>query len=340
VRAAVYTGAGRLAVHAVPRRPPGPGEVVIEVAYTGICGTDLHVLHGDMDARVGDRAVLGHEMSGLVADVGPGVQGWVPGDVVTVLPVRPCGDCVTCRAGHSHVCPRLRFLGIDADGSMQSRWTVPADALVAVPPGVALTEAAMVEPVAVAVHDVRRGGVRPGETALVVGGGPVGLLIALVSRRAGADVVVLEPNPHRRRVAEALGLRAVDPGGADGTVQDWTAGAGVDLAFEVSGAQSGMDAAVGALSPRGRLVLVAIHGSPRSVDLHRFFWRELTLLGARLYERRDFEEAVALVAAGELPLAALLTGVVPLERVKEAFDALSGGDAVMKVLVDCRGTTP
>jgi 2-desacetyl-2-hydroxyethyl bacteriochlorophyllide A dehydrogenase len=256
--------------------------------------------------------------------------------------VQWCGECPACRAGNRHICLKLRFLGIDAAGSLQNRWTVPASMLVRIPSHVPLTEAAMVEPVAVAVHDVRRAGLLAGEKALVVGGGPVGLLIAAVAGRSGAEVVVVEPNPHRRRVAESLGLTTVDPAGADvqGVVLAWTGGAGVDVAFEVSGAQAGVDTAVEVLSARGRLVLVAIHSMRRSVDLHRFFWRELTLIGARLYDRGDFETAVELVASGQLPLDGMLTRVVPLRQVGEAFAALEAGDAVMKVLIDCQQGDP
>jgi (R,R)-butanediol dehydrogenase / meso-butanediol dehydrogenase / diacetyl reductase len=342
VYAAVYSGAGTVGIEAVSPVPPGPGEVQIEVAYTGICGTDLHVFHGEMDARVGHRAVLGHEMSGRVAALGDGVHGWSVGEQVTVLPVRWCGECPACLAGNRHICLRLRFLGLDAAGSMQSRWTVPADTLVRLPAEIPLPEGALVEPVAVAVHDVRRAALRPGEKTLVVGGGPVGLLIAAVAADTGGDVLVVEPNPHRRRTAEGLGLTAVDPAATDvpELVQDWTSGAGADVAFEVSGAQAGMDTAVRVLSARGRLVLVAIHPTPRLVDLHRFFWRELTLLGARLYDRDDFERAVELVAARQLPVGSLISRVVPLHRAAEAFAALEAGDAVMKVLIDCQQAGP
>jgi 2-desacetyl-2-hydroxyethyl bacteriochlorophyllide A dehydrogenase len=338
VHAAVYAGARTMRVEDLPAPSPGPGEVQIDVAYTGICGTDLHVFRGDMDARVGERAVLGHEMSGRIATLGAGVQGWSVGDPVTVMPVEWCGECPACRAGNRHICLRVRFLGIDAAGSMQNRWTVRADALVAIPLELPLTEAALVEPVAVAVHDVRRAGLRPGETALVVGGGPVGLLIAAVSARTGADVLVVEPNPHRRRVAEGFGLAAVDPAATDlqEIVQGWTSGAGVDVAFEVSGVPAGVDTAVAALSARGRMVLVAIHSVRRPIDLHRFFLRELTLIGARLYDQDDFESAVELVASRQLPLGGLITRVVPLHQVGEAFAALEAGSAVMKVLIDCQ----
>lgn len=342
MHAAVYTGARTVRIEDVSSAAPGPDEAQIEVAYTGICGTDLHIFRGEMDERVGPRAVLGHEMSGRVVALGAGVRGWSVGDQVTVMPVRWCGECPACRAGNRHICMRLRFLGIDATGSMQGRWTVPAGTLVRIPPEVPLPEAALVEPVAVAVHDVRRAGLQPGEKALVVGGGPVGLLIAAVAADAGGDVLVVEPNPHRRRVAEGLGLAAVDPSTADvpGLVRDWTSGAGTDVAFEVSGVQAGVDTAVEALTARGRLVLVAIHTVRRPVDLHRFFWRELTLIGARLYTRDDFERAVELVASRGIPLASLISRVVPLHQVGEAFAALEAGDAVMKVLIDCQEPRP
>ncbi|MFB8200483.1 zinc-dependent alcohol dehydrogenase [Kitasatospora purpeofusca] len=316
---------------------PGPGEVQLAPAYVGICGTDLHIFHGDMDARVAAPAVLGHEMSGRVVRVGPDVEGWRPGDPVTVMPLRWDGTCPACRAGHRHICQYLDFLGIDSPGALQQRWNVPAAALVRLPDSLPLDRAALVEPTAVAVHDVARAGVRTGEKVVVVGGGPVGVLIALVARAAGAEVRVVEPSAHRRLLAEESGLTAWDPAADDvpALVRRWTGDAGADVAFEVSGAAPGVDTAVDVLGARGRLCLVAIHPRPREVNLHRFFWRELTLVGARLYDRSDFERAVALVADGTVPAERLISKVVPLIEAPAAFEALEGGGDVMKILVDC-----
>ncbi|MEU9671574.1 alcohol dehydrogenase catalytic domain-containing protein [Streptomyces bobili] len=317
--------------------PPGPGQVEIAPAYVGICGTDLHIFHGDMDARVAVPAVLGHEMSGRIVRVGAGVVGWSPGDAVTVMPLRWDDTCPACQAGHRHICQHLDFIGIDSPGAMQQRWAVPATTLVRLPGSLPLDHAAFVEPTAVAVHDVGRAQVRDGEKAVVVGGGPVGILIALVARAAGADVRVVELSPHRRRLAEELGLATWDPGTDDmpELVRQWTGDAGADVAFEVSGAQGGVDTAVEVLGVRGRLCLVAIHPRPREVNLHRFFWRELTLVGARLYNRADFERAVTLVADGTIPAERLISKVVPLTEAPAAFEALEGGGDVMKILVDC-----
>ncbi|MDG4757379.1 alcohol dehydrogenase catalytic domain-containing protein [Micromonospora sp. WMMD710] len=337
MKAVVYRGARHLGIEKRDPEAPGHGQVRIEVAYTGICGTDLHIYHGDMDARVGASAIIGHEMSGRIAAVGEDVTGWTVGQAVTVMPTRPCGRCAACRRGLSHVCHKMNFLGIDSPGAMQSSWTVPADLVLPLPADLPLDHAALVEPVAVAVHDVRRGNVTADDQVVVVGGGPVGVLIATVAQGRGARVLLVEPDPVRRAVAGRIGVEAVDPGTTDvvALVNDRTDGAGADVAFEVSGAAPGVATAVDVLTTRGRLVMVAIHPKPREVNLHRFFWRELELLGARLYQRDDMVEAIRLVASGAIPARELISRVEPVEAATAAFTALEGG-GVMKVLLDLR----
>ncbi|PYC68085.1 Zn-dependent alcohol dehydrogenase [Micromonospora arborensis] len=337
MKAVVYRGARNLGIEDRDPEAPGRGQVRIEVAYTGICGTDLHIYHGDMDARVGDSAIIGHEMSGRIAAIGEDVTGWNVGQAVTVMPTRPCGRCAACKRGNSHVCHAMNFLGIDSAGAMQSYWNVPAELVLPLPEELPLDHAALVEPVAVAVHDVRRGNVTADDQVVVVGGGPVGVLIATVARGRGARVLLVEPDPFRREVAEGIGIDTVDPRSTDvvALVNDRTDGAGADIAFEVSGSAAGVTTAVDVLTTRGRLVMVAIHPQPREVNLHRFFWRELELLGARLYQRDDMVEAIRLVAAGEIPARQLISRVEPVEAASAAFAALEGG-GVMKVLLDVR----
>lgn len=336
MRAARYTGPKTVETADVEAPDPGPGEVQLAVAYTGICGTDLHIYHGDMDARVHRPAVIGHECSAMISAIGDEVDGWSVGDSVTVLPVRSCGSCAACQAGFGHVCPQLVFLGIDAPGAMQNRWNVPAHLLIRLPNNVNLRHAALVEPTAVAVHDVRRAGLAPGQHVVVVGGGPVGTLIAVVARATGADVSLVEVDPDRRALAAKLGFRVLDPTAIDVTkaIFELTSSRGADVAFEVSGSAGGVTTAVDVLGVRGKLVMVAIHTQPREVNLHRFFWRELEMVGARLYERRDFEEAVQLIASGVVPAEELISAVVPLDSAGDAFASLAHG-GVMKVLVDC-----
>jgi 2-desacetyl-2-hydroxyethyl bacteriochlorophyllide A dehydrogenase len=333
--AAYYEGQGRIAVRDAEELTPGPGEVQLTIAYVGICGTDLHILDGDMDARVTLPAILGHEMSGTVSAVGDGVTQWAPGDEVVVVPLDSCGTCAACLRGFSHICYRLNFIGIDSPGALQSSWNVPQRTLVRVPTGLSLKEAALAEPVAVAVHDVRRSELKRGQKALVVGGGPIGLLIASVATAAGGEVLVSEPNADRRQLIDRVGSRTVDPStDLAAVIEDWTQGAGVDVSFEVSGSAGGVEAAITSLVARGRLVLVAIHSRPVPVDLFKFFWRELTLVGARVYEHGDFEEALRLLGSGAIPTNELVTDVVALSDAATAFERLRAGKA-MKVLVDC-----
>jgi 2-desacetyl-2-hydroxyethyl bacteriochlorophyllide A dehydrogenase len=289
-----------------------------------------------MDARVTLPAVLGHEMSGTIASVGEGVSDWSVGDRVTVMPLDWCGHCPACLSGNTHICHNLNFLGIDSPGSMQENWTVPARAVIALPPAVSLEAGALAEPTAVAVHDVRRSGLVAGEKTVVVGGGPIGVLIACVARATGGEVLVLELSESRRTFIDKLGLRAIDP--TDGDVQaliaDWTGGAGAAVTFEVSGAVAGLETAIQAATVRGRVVVVAIHAAPPPVNLFRVFWRELTLIGARLYQRTDFEEALRLIEGGAVPAALMITGIAPLDDVASAFSELESGRP-MKMLIDC-----
>jgi 2-desacetyl-2-hydroxyethyl bacteriochlorophyllide A dehydrogenase len=338
MRTAAYLGDRRVESAQAEPTPPGPGEVRIAVAYTGLCGTDLHIFHGNMDARVTRPLVFGHEMSGTIEALGDGVEGWAAGDVVTVMPLRWDGTCPACRAGHSHICQNLVFVGIDAPGSLQQFWNVPAELLVRVPDGLGLQHAALAEPVAVAVHDVRRSELVAADRAVVIGGGPIGVLIATVARHAGADIVVIEPEARRREQIAELGFATLDPVSTDQVawVEQWTDGAGADVVFEVSGAAAAVRGATALAKVRGTLVVVAIHPTPREIDLQRVFWRELTILGARVYQRPDFETAVELLRDGIIPADLLISEVVPLDGVQAAFGELESGRA-LKILVDVAG---
>ena len=333
--AANYEGDRTITIEEREPEPLRPGEARIAVAYVGICGTDLHIFHGDMDARVARPATIGHEMSGTIVELAPDVEGWSVGDAVTVMPLAWDGTCPACLAGNEHICQNLDFIGIDSPGALQEHWNVPASTLVRLPVGVSLRDAALVEPVAVAVHDVRRSELGPGDRAVVIGAGPIGVLIATVATAFGAEVVIAEIDANRRAAAEEMGLRTLDPSAVDQVawVEEWTGGAGADVVFEVSGSAAAVLGATSLAKVRGTLVVVAIHSQPRPLDLHRLFWRELRILGARVYERRDFERAVELVAEGAIPADRLITRVVPLAETASAFEALEEGRA-MKLLVE------
>ena len=331
--------AGRKAVRIVEQPsppPPSPGEVQLEVSYVGICGTDLHILHGAMDGRVSMPLAFGHEVSGTVTAVGAGVAGWAPGDQACIFPLLPDGSCDACIRGFGHICVNLDFIGIDSPGGLQQLWNVPEGTLVRVPDSIDLRDAALIEPVAVAVHDVRRAGVSAGASVVVLGGGPIGVLIASVARSIGARVAVAELEPSRRQTIVDLGLNAAAAGDdLPSWVNEWTGGAGADFVFEVSGSAGGVLQSASLARVRGTVVIVAIHPRPREVDLHRVFWRELTVIGTRVYERDDFDRAIELMDEGAIPTE-VITHVFPLHQIGDALDTLESG-AAMKVLVAVAG---
>ncbi|MGC4052098.1 MAG: alcohol dehydrogenase catalytic domain-containing protein [Paludibaculum sp.] len=337
MKAAFYHGHEQISIGDAPARAPGPGEVQIRVSHCGICGTDLHIFHGKMDHRVKMPQTIGHEMSGTLTAVGEAVSGWAAGDRVTVRPLDNCGECPACLAGHNHICMKLKFIGIDSPGAMQGLWTVPAHTLHRLPENLSFEQGALIEPIAVACHDVRLGEVKAEEFVVVQGGGPIGMLIALVARAAGARVLISEINPFRLALARDLGLDAVNPMEVDlvAQVNGQTAGAGADVVFEVTGVPAAAEMMTKLPRTRGRIVMVAIYSQPVPVTLFQFFWRELRLIGARVYEPQDFEQAIALAASGNLPLERIITRVLPLEGLESGFREMESGGAVMKVLIQC-----
>ena len=254
--------------------------------------------------------------------------------------VRPLDNRAETSAdrGFSHICQKLKFIGIDFPGSFQSSWTVPAFTVHKLPAGLDLKTGALAEPLAVACHDVKMGEVKPGELAVVIGGGPIGMFVALVARHAGARVVITEISPFRIAFARSLGFEAFSPKEVDlpAWVREQSGGSGADIVFEVSGSKAAALGMTDLLAIRGRILLVAIYPQPVELNLFHFFWKELRLIGARVYEPDDYEKAIQLMASGELPLAKMITEVQPLEKLSEAFQRLETNPEAMKVLIDCQ----
>ena len=334
MRASFYHGPRAFRPGTAPIPTPGPGEALLRVKRVGICGTDLHIFQGHLEHRVPYRAVIGHETFAEVAEA-PAGSGFGAGDRVVVEPLAFCGQCRACRMGAFYICYNLKVLGVDLPGGMQEYWAVPAARLLRVPASLTDDHAALIEPLAVAVHDVTRAGVKPGDAVLVFGGGPIGTLIALVSRHRGARVAVVEINPHRAEMLTGLGLETVGPG-ADPVrfATEWTGGDGVDVAFEVTGHPAVVRTITGTVRVWGTISVVAIHAEPMPVNLYHLFARELTVHGSRLYAREDWEEAIRLGSVGAVPLAPLVSRKIPLEALQEGMEQALAGGPVMKVLVD------
>jgi len=339
MKAAQYLGDAKFGVVPSTHVPPKEGEVSLDVGYVGICGTDMHIYHGAMDHRVCPPNVIGHEMSGTVREVGEGVTGYAPGDKVVVRPLDYCGDCPACDAGHSHICHNLNFMGIDTAGALQSSWTVKARTLHKLPDNIDLRTGAIIEPLSVACHDVTRAGVKSGEDVVILGGGPIGQLIAQVAKAKGANVLISEINETRLKFSTDNGIDTINPAKDDivKAVMERTNGKGADVVFEVAGVMPAVKAMTDIAAVRGRICIVAIHSKPAEIDLFKFFWRELEMVGARVYEAADYDEAIELIASGKLNVEPFFTGEFTLDQVGDAFHALDTNPTGMKYIINCGG---
>ncbi|MBE9505170.1 MAG: alcohol dehydrogenase catalytic domain-containing protein [Chloroflexi bacterium] len=338
MKAAYYEGNKRFSVGESRIVPPDPGQVRMKVAYAGVCGTDLHIYLGHMDQRVKVPQVVGHEASCEIVEVGEGVTDFKVGDHVVLRPTDACGKCPTCERGDINVCPSINFIGITSPGAFQGSWTVPAHLLHKLPASINMVHAALIEPLAVACHDVRFGEVTAKDYCVVIGAGPIGVFEALVCRDRGAKVVMSEVNPARVQLARELGFEVVNPTETDLVkyVMDATGGDGADVVFEVTGSQAGAEMMTKLPRTHGRIVIVAIFSEPKMIDLRTILWREYTVVGARNYVKQDYEEAIRLVASGNLPLDKIVSDVRPLDRVQETFEEIASGSAnFMKVLFSC-----
>lgn len=338
MKAAFYKGKGKFEIGEGKMISPGPNEVRLNVSYCGVCGTDVHIYHGVMDQRVGPPQIVGHEASGVVAEIGEAVKNVLVGDKVAVRPLK-FGEPHPFDKGFTHVGKNLKFIGIDSQGAFQNSWTVPDYTLHHLPENLSLQHGAFIEPLAVACHDVKIGRVAEGENCLVIGGGPIGTLIAHVLREKTANVIISEVNEARIEMLNRLGFETINPTSEDlvEKISELTQEKMIDCAFEVSGSMPGVQAMTEVVNVRGRIVMVAIHGGdPKPVDLFKFFWSEIELLGARLYQEEDYEAAIQLAASGSIPFEELTTKVDSLENIQSIFETIDNNPAGMKYLINCQ----
>jgi (R,R)-butanediol dehydrogenase / meso-butanediol dehydrogenase / diacetyl reductase len=333
MRASYYRGNRTFETGIAPMPSAGPGEALLKVRRVGICGTDLHIYQGHLDHRIGDGGIIGHEAFGEVVSA-PGGSGFASGDRIIVEPVLYCGACSACRMGATYLCRELKVLGVDAPGGMQEFWAVPVDRLLHVPDAISDDHAPLIEPLAVATHDVARANVKAGDRVVVFGGGPIGCLIALVCRHRDAHVKVVEINPHRIEMLEGLGLETIGPNqDVLAIVGDWTKGDGADVAFEVSGSPEAATLVTETVRVWGTVSIIAIHADPVPFRLYSLFARELTVHGSRLYTRAAWQEAIQLAASGAIPVGPLVSRVIALDDLQKGMEEALGGGRVMKILV-------
>lgn len=308
-----------------PIASPGPGEILIEVGASGLCGTDLHIASGEYPmARNG--VTLGHEYAGTVIALGEDTPIWQAGDRVVVDPNVPCRMCVACREARSHLCINPQTLGVSTDGGMGTHSVVPADRAYRIPDTLPMAAAALTEPLACVVHAVDRADLLPGHTALVIGAGPIGLLCASLLKAAGAsEVVVSEPNDTRRALVAAFEGTPVLPHEVEENH--------FDVVMECVGLPVTLAAALPAVRPGGTVVWVGVAAPHATVAVNPYdiFRREITIRGTYT-NPYTMDRSIALLASGQIPWRETITHRYTLDQFDDAWEAHRTG-AGLKVCV-------
>ncbi|MGH3366357.1 MAG: zinc-dependent alcohol dehydrogenase [Nocardioidaceae bacterium] len=344
MQALVFHGPWDLRVEQVGVPEPGPGDVLIRVQATGICGSDVHGFSGE-NGRRHPGQVMGHETVGLVDDIGDDVNpalGLRPGSTVTVNPVLACGRCRGCESGYAPGCTGRRIIGVTPDivSAFAEYLVCPADNVVPLAGGIPIEYGALVEPLSVGYHAARRGGCAGTDTVLVIGGGPIGQAAVLAARRLGVDrLAVTEPNPTRRELAGALGAVPVDPGSAEAADRVTDAlGGPATLVLDAVGSSASLADAVRFTAPSARIVLVGMNAPRIELAGYAISTEERTLIGSFCYTADEFRDTAQWVASAPPGLSRLIDGHVGLHGAPRVFAELAGGQSeASKVLVHPHG---
>ena len=334
-----FLGNGRFEVRSLTDLTPGLGEVRVRVAACGVCGTDVHIYHGEKgSAEVMPPVILGHEFSGVVEAVGPGVKHVAIGDHVAVDPNMYCGVCRSCRRGKKQLCENLRAYGVNMNGGFAEACVVRQEQCYRLDPSVPLAWGAMSEPLACAIHGIGRAGIHYGDIVCVIGGGAVGLLMVQLAKIAGASAVILsEPVRIRREIGLQLGAdAAIDP-----VHEDLSAGIdrvvghdAVDVIIECVGTSIALKQALLIAKRGSTLVLFSVHSPDERIDISPFeiYQKELTITGSMI-DPDTFGRAVSLINSGRIQLAPILTHSFPVEELEQAILTQQGKESI-KVLVE------
>lgn len=336
----IYQGPGVPAeLGALPKPEAGPGEVVLRVGANTVCGTDLRILRGEKTKGVALGVVLGHEVAGHVAQVGEGVTDFAEGDLVSLPPSVNCGVCGSCRRGYEHLCENAHLVGYDINGGLAEYMLIPKQAvdrkqLVKADASLDPAQLALAEPLSCCLNGMDNYRVEVGDTVVILGAGPIGLLHLQLAQMAGArTVVVSDPSESRRRAAESLGAdNLVDPTAADlkSAVLDLTDGEGADVAVLCIGRPQLVNDALNVVRKRGRVSIFAgLAGEGWSeIAANLIHYRELTVVGASNSGRQSFLRAVRLIESGQIDTKSLITHSFPLQRAAEAIEFVASGEGI------------
>jgi 2-desacetyl-2-hydroxyethyl bacteriochlorophyllide A dehydrogenase len=338
MKAAVTTDFGKIEYKEVPVPETGDDEALIRVVCSGVCGTDVHVFQGHHPAAL-PPIIMGHEFSGTIEEIGrKNPKGLRKGDRVVVQPFTSCGVCEQCITGRENLCPDLQIFGIHRDGCFAEFTNAPVKRIFPIRDELEPEIAALVEPLAVALHDVRSSGMKIGNTALVIGGGPIGLLIAKLAEMNGASrVLVTELNPFRKKLLADKGFEVLDPAECEilDEVKKRTGGTGYDKVFEVSGTRSGTDLMLDAVKSGGTGVIVGIPTEKYPVSTDMMFKREITLRGVRIHSLINYKDAITLTDKKEIrdTLKSLISKEFSLSELADAIDLSIKSSEISKLII-------
>lgn len=335
MKAALFQGPGKIAVEEIEKPSIQKDEALIKVSYAGICGTDLHIFKGK-HPRARAPLVMSHEFSGTIEEMNAEETQLKMGDRVAVIPLLPCGHCLVCREGKFHVCPDLHFIGIDRHGAFADYTKADIHRIIKIPDSLSLEMAALAEPVAVAVHAVRKAQVSVGDKIVVMGGGPIGQMIAQICKLSGASPVILsEIAPERIAFAQKMGLlTASSREETIAKVRNLIRREGADIVFEAVGVQSTYDYITEIVRPEGKIIAVGAASGPIAVDFWKLFFIELNIMGIHVYDQASFEIAIQLLNEHTDLFKNFISRVIGYHDLQSEFEKLSEGNAsVMKILV-------
>jgi len=332
MRAVVSQGLHQpLAFETIPDPTPLAGEIVVKVGRCGICGSDLHMTEDPaFGVQAGD--VLGHEFAGEVVALGKGAEGLALGDLVSVIPLKSCGACASCRAGEVAWCEQF---GLQGGGYAEYAVTRP-NQCVKLPKSASLADGAIVEPLAVALHGVNMSGLKAGDKVLILGAGPIGLAVAFWARRAGAcDVIIQDISDFQRNRALSMGatgfvIDPADPIGAAERALDGKA----DIVFECVGIPGLIEQAVSQVRNRGTILLLGLCTRPDTFNSFAMLSKEVRLITSAFFTRQEYEAALDVLDAGAAEPRLLVTDTISLEATPQVFEALRARTHQCKVLIN------
>lgn len=332
---AVMTRPGEIEFEDAPRPVAAPGEVLVKIRRIGVCGSDIHVYHG-RHPYTSYPVVQGHEFSAEIVD---GAPGFPAGTLVTAPPQITCGECFACRGGQYHICESLKVMGFQAPGVAQEFCALPQAGVICLPANFTPELGALVEPVAVAVHALRRAGEVRGAGVLVLGAGPIGNLVAQVARwRGAAAVAVTDISEYRLQIARQCGIEHCidvchEP--PEAAIRAVFGASGPSVTLECVGAEETANLAIRCARKGSVIVVLGVFGERPRVDLGLVQDRELQLLGTLMYQRNDYHDAIRCLAEGGVAAQPLLTVSFPFRRYPDAYRYIvAHRDRVMKVMID------